>query len=518
MATPIKKIIIVGGGSAGWMTASTIVKQIKNVELTLVESSDIPTVGVGESTVGGIRRWMRMIGIKDEEFVKETDASYKLAIKFNNFYEKGNTWYYPFGGPHLKENIYNRNDWFVKKSLHPDTPEYDMTDCYYPQMSLVKQNKISVDPNIPDFKFYEDTAFHFDASKFGVWLKNHICLPNGVKHIVADVSPVVENRQIKYLQLSNGEKLSADLYVDCTGFKSLLLGESLQEPFISYENLLPNNRAWATRVPYIDKDKELQSVTECTAIDYGWVWNIPLWSRVGTGYVYSDKHISSENALKEFKQYLNNKGHQTDSLEFRDIKMRVGRHKKLWVNNVVAVGLSAAFIEPLESTGLVTVYEFAINLCRALRRESISQWDIDEYNSTSIDQFDYFAQFVCMHYALSHRNDTSYWQDVTSRSYLSELANLGELQTQNLLHHTIWKKFNDWQLPLDNGLLCLAAGMNWYPMDEIIINGFNQEIEDNKVWYRKAIVGLDMRKAEWNNAVKELPSLKDFLYTNYYKD
>lgn len=518
MSNKIQNIVVVGGGSAGWMTASTIVKQIQNVNITLIESSDVPTVGVGESTVGGIRRWMRMIGIDDKDFVKETDASYKLAIKFNDFYLKDNTWYYPFGGPHLQHNIFDRNDWFVKKALHPDTPEWDMTDCYYPQMALVNQNKISDKTELPDFNFFEDTAYHFDASKFGIWLKNNICIPNGVKHIVADVEPVVENKEIKYLQLSNNTTIAADLYIDCTGFKSLLLGESLKEPFISYEHLLPNNRAWATRIPYLDKEKELNSVTECTAINNGWVWNIPTWSRIGTGYVYSDNHVSPENALIEFKEHLKKKNRNVEDLSFKDIKMRVGRHKKLWVNNVVAVGLSAAFIEPLESTGLVTVYEFAINLCRALRRGYVSQWDIDEYNATSIDQFDYFAQFVSMHYALSHRSDTSYWRDITNRSYLTQLEKLGELQTQSVYHGTIWKKFNNWQLPLDNGLLCLSAGMNWYPMDEIIMNGFNEHLQDNKVWYSKAITGLNQRKKEWSKAVESLPSLHNFLYNNFYKN
>lgn len=225
MATKINDIVIVGGGSAGWMTASTIIKLIPNVNVTVIESSNVPIVGVGESTVGGIRRWMRMIGVKDHEFIKATDASYKLAIKFNNFLEKGNTWYYPFGDPYLEENLYERNDWFVKKSLYPDTPNYDMTDTYYPQMALVNQNKISRNPNFPTFKFFEDTAFHFDATKFGIYLKDFIAKPNGVKHIVADVVDInVSNRFVKKLKLSTGLEITADLYIDCTGFKSLMMG------------------------------------------------------------------------------------------------------------------------------------------------------------------------------------------------------------------------------------------------------------------------------------------------------
>jgi len=515
----IKNIVIVGGGSAGWMTASTIIKLIPDVNVTVIESSNIPTVGVGESTVGGIRRWMRMVGIKDKEFMKETDASYKLAIKFNDFYKKGNTWYYPFGAPYIEKNIFGRNDWFVKKSFHKDTPEWDMVDCYYPQMSLVNQNKISVNPNIPNFNFFDDTAFHFDAAKFAVYLRDTICIPNGVKHVVADVIDTkVTDRHINNLKLSTGDVYTADLFVDCTGFKSLLLGEALKEPFISYEDILPNNRAWATRIPYIDKQKELTAVTECTAIDNGWIWNIPLWSRVGTGYVYSDNHITPDDALTEFKNFLINKGQNVDELEFRDIKMRVGRHQHLWVNNVVAVGLSAAFIEPLESTGLVTVHEFAINLCRALRRGAISRWDIDEYNATSIDQFDYLAQFVAMHYALSHRDDTEYWRSATDRSLYSTINSPTKLYNQNLIHNSISTKFHNFELPLDDGMLCLAAGMNWYPVDNVSLSGFDQTIGDNHVWMQTSVNNLSQRKKSWSNAVKNEQSLHDFLYNNFYKD
>lgn len=519
MAT-VKNIIVVGGGSAGWMTACTLIKQIKNINVTVIESPDVPIVGVGESTVGGIRRWMRMVGITDEEFVKETDASYKLAIKFNDFYKKGNTWYYPFGDPVDQDNLFGRNDWFIKKTLQPETPEWDMTDCYYPQMALVNQNKMSKNPPIPRFAFSEDTAFHFDAAKFGVWLRDHICIPNGVTHIQGKVENIKTNDSgIESIILDNNEEYTADLFVDCTGFKSLLLGEALKEPFISYENILPNNRAWAARMQYNNKEKELNAVTECTAINNGWVWNIPLWSRFGTGYVYSDKHVSPEDALKEFKDYLKSKGNNIDNVEFRDIKMRVGRHKNVWVKNTVAVGLSAAFIEPLESTGLVTVYEFAINLCRALRRGSYSQWDIDEYNGVCFDQFNYYAQFVSMHYALSHRDDTPYWKDVSSKSYMSEIKEMGALQTQSLYHHSVWKKAFDWSLPQDgNGMLCLSAGMNWHPMDSIIMSGFNHELIDDHVWMQTAINNMDQRKKEWSAAVKDEPTLHDFLYNNFYKD
>jgi tryptophan halogenase len=164
-------------------------------------------------------------------------------------------------------------------------------------------------------------------------LKNNYSMPKGVKHIQEDIISIEQDENgIKSLY----NKYTADLYIDCTGFKSLLLGETLKEPFESYADLLPNNSAWATRIPYKDKEKELVGYTNCTAIENGWVWNIPLWSRIGTGYVYSDKFIDDDSALKQFKNYLG-----TEDLEFKKIKMRVGIHKRLFVKNVCAIGLAA---------------------------------------------------------------------------------------------------------------------------------------------------------------------------------
>lgn len=521
MSKKIKKIVIVGGGSAGWIVATSLITQLPGREIVVIESPDIPTVGVGESTVGGIRGWLRMVGITDLDFMKETDASYKIAIKFNNFYEKDQgTWYYPFGKPYLNGNVHKRDDWFIKKALYPDTPTHDYVDCYYSQMALVNENKILInDKNLDNFNFYNDTAFHFDAAKLGMWLRDKYTVPKGVKHIAANVLNVSTNNfGVEKLFLDNGEEVEADLFVDCTGFKSLLIGEALSTPFISYENLLPNNRAWAIRVPYTDKEKQLNSVTECTALDNGWVWNIPLWSRIGTGYVYSDKFISPEQAKKDFISYLSTKNYNIENCEFRDIKMRVGRHDKLWVKNVVALGLSAAFIEPLESTGLLTTHEFARTLCSILLRGGTSQWDRDEFNLKCEDEFNYWATFVSMHYALSHRDDSEYWRSVQDRSVTSIFPNLGKLQTQCLYHQSIYRKNFENYFQDDPGVNCLAAGMNWNAIDTSVLNHIFPVGTDFKQDFSTMIYNLEQRKLKWKNAVESAPTLHQYLKEVIYKE
>lgn len=459
MIKNIDKIVIVGGGSAGWMTAATLISQFPEKEIVLIESPNIPTIGVGESTVGGIRGWLNLVGINDNDFMKHSDAVYKLAIKFTNFYKKDSgSWYYPFGHP-----LINQQEWHIKKAVFPNTKSEDFALSCYPQMAYVETNTLSkkdLDPwNI------NHTAFHFDAAKFANWLKDYFCKPKGVIHIVSEINKIeVDDNGVKHLVLLD-RIIEADLFVDCTGFKSLLLEGALNVPFKSYENILPNNRAWAVRIPYENKAKQLTSFTECTAIDNGWIWNIPLWSRIGTGYVYSDKFISKETAKNEFVKFLCLPENTLKNLDFKDIEIKTGTHEKFWEKNVVAIGLSAAFIEPLESTGLVTVHDWAIALCRTLGRGAVSNWDIDEYNASCLDEFDYWAQFVSMHYALSHRNDTEYWKFVTSRSILNTRECLSNLQSQQLFHQTIYGRRYKKELSSDYGVHCLAAGMNYNPID-----------------------------------------------------
>lgn len=520
MSKKIENIVIVGGGSAGWMTASTIKATVPNKKITVIESENVPTVGVGESTVGGIRNWLWLLGIQDEDFMKETDATYKLAIQFNEFYEKGgDTWYYPFGEPWHEESLHGTNDWFIKKALMPNSPNNGYVDYFYPQMALVKGNKLSEEKEA-FFDLYFDSAFHFDAAKFGVWLKEKYCKPKGVKHIVSEVETInTDDTGIKSLILKNGETITADLFIDCTGFKSLLLDKTLNVPFTSYLNVLPNNRAWATRIPYIDKEKQLTSVTNCTAHANGWIWNIPLWSRIGTGYVYSDKFISPEDALKDFKNYLKKEGYDSENFEYRDIQIRVGIHEKIWYKNTVAIGLSAGFIEPLESTGLVTVYEFAINLCRALQRgEKVSQWDKDEFNAMCKDVFDYYTQFVSMHYALSHRDDSEYWKAIGEKSYIDQFPNIHKLHTQGLYQQSIHSRGYEWKLQKDRGMHCLAAGMNWSPMDELTIRKLHKPEVDLYQLMEPAIEKLEERKLKWKRAAETALSCVEFLKRKIYKD
>jgi hypothetical protein len=525
VSNKINKVVIVGGGSAGWMSASTLISQFPEKEIVVIESPNVPIIGVGESTIGGINDWVNLVGIDRNDFMHHTDASYKLSIRFTDFYKKGSgSFHYPFGYPDTSGNIAQKNDWYFKKFLIPETQIDDYANCMYPNMSLVNQNKIfkNEDGRLPNFNFYRDTAFHFDATKFSIWLRDKFCKPKGVKHIQAEVKDVITNEDgVEYLLLDSGEKITADLFIDCTGFKSILLAGALKEPFnSSYQEMLPNNSAWATRISYTDKEKQLVSYTDCHAIENGWVWNIPLWSRIGTGYVYSDKYISDEDALEEFKDHLKFKGNSVDDLEFKNIKMRVGIHDRIWVKNVAAIGLSAGFIEPLESSGLYTVHEFLFKLVRTLGRDKdgyVNQFDKDAYNFTCQSQFKGFAQFVALHYALSHRDDTEYWRSVGKRVYSKEVEYPNYRPGVDNFIDAIVQKFNDYQYSHTfSGLHCILTGLNCFPIDKYSLKSFDYSGTQSMSW-EPAMINLETKKYRWNESVKDCPSLMQYLQEHHYK-
>jgi tryptophan halogenase len=441
----VNNITILGGGTAGWMTASTLLKCFPNKKITLIESPNIPTVGVGESTLGQIRGWQAMLGIKDKDFMPACDATYKLSIKFTDFYKKGEAFHYPFGDPYLKGNDSLMNDWWFKKFLYPKTPYSDYATCSYPQMALVNENKCFFNENnkIP-FEFYKHTAFQFDATKFGLWLRDNVCIPGGLKHIKEEIKTIEQDEYgIKTL---NG-KYKADLFIDCA-------------------------------------------------------------------YVYSDKFISDDDALKEFQKHIG-----TKELDFKKIKFRTGIYNKLWVKNVCAIGLSGGFIEPLESNGLFSVHEFIHQLVRTLQRESVSQWDKDEFTIMCKSAYYTFMEFVAMHYALSHRQDTPYWKNNFNKQWSEEIFNLSQDSYYGFKGFIYDRGVNyRFTNPLA-GIHCISAGMHWSPTDipSLIKGNCDPDMDRWKKKWKSTADRLDKRKEEWKKAVKDVPIMYDFLKDNYYK-
>jgi tryptophan halogenase len=527
----IKTVTIVGGGSAGWMTAAGLIAQMPNLEITLVESDDIGTIGVGESTLAAFNIFLDALGLEDSEWMPHCNATYKSSIKFTDFrerLEKPVSFHYPFGSLILDNKDFGLMEWYLAKGMNPEIECSTFAEYYHENVWMTNANKMTDNKfnELKNFNFKYDTAYHFDAALFGRYLREHYCKPRGVKHVVDDVVdiPLCEDGSVDYILTKNGSKLKSDLYIDCTGFKAMLIEETMGSEFISFSDTLMNDSAIATHIPYIDKEREMESVTNCTAIDSGWVWNIPVWNRIGTGYVYSSKFATKEQAEEQFRKHLASDRmvcqdkERADSAVFKHIKIRHGVHKQSWIKNVVAVGLSNGFIEPLESTGLLTTHNSILRLIDTFQMKNctMNQFDIDVYNSRSLKEILGYKDFVSMHYALSSRNDTEYWRHVTENMHYSKVL-MGLDQTLDDGYSEFAKQIGDREFQIElAGLLYISAGMGYVPAGRRFIEFAGRTYPDMNKSYEIYKKRIDVHKVLMERKIAKMSSHYEFLKKTIY--
>jgi len=413
----VDKITIIGGGSAGWMSAASLINAFPDKEIIVVESPDFPTIGVGESTLQYIRPWMYSLGIKDEDWMDACNATHKISIRFENWDGKGGHFHYPFGMPQYADDT--DFDYYNFSRLAEDVPDNEWAEVFFPA-ALMAENNLLVE-RMEGWDLKQNSAYHFDAVKFAQWLKNEYCLPRGVKIISQTVYAIDTNNQgierIHCDVASPGvpfradNALTSDLWIDCTGFKALLMN-AIGSKFRDYGGGLVNDSAWVTQLP---ESYPNQYHTNCTTLNNGWVWNTPTANRTGTGYVFSSRYVDNDQALEEFKEHLN----RDDELQFRLLTWKHGRQERMAKQNVVAIGLAAGFIEPLESGGLLTTHESLNTLVKCLQRGVFNGGEKAAFNYAMGNRFDDFADFVVMHYQYATRDDTPYWKD----AHLHKLKN-----------------------------------------------------------------------------------------------
>jgi hypothetical protein len=390
------RILVVGGGSSGWMTAALLSRALVRAQITVIESSDIPIIGVGESTNRTMHYFQEALGLDEKAFMRASNAAYKIAIRFVGFNRQGGVFYHPFGYPDIpKEFLFKPNAAARIRAYHiAEAGNMFSEECTY--------------------------AYQLDAGLYGEYLKHECKRRNGVRHIVDNVRGVelTEVGEIARIQTEKSGPLVADLYIDCSGFRSILLGEALGEPFESYNRFLLNDRAIAARIPYVDKENELRTYTNCTALSAGWVWNIPLWSRIGTGYVYCSGFLSKEEAETEYREFLGTE--RVKDLQFNHLNIRTGRHARAWVGNCVGIGISYGFLEPLESTGLSLTQLSIFDLASTLSSDASSHIQSDMFNRRQAEVFDATRDFVMAHYVLTSREDTPYWKHIRHENALPD--------------------------------------------------------------------------------------------------
>lgn len=408
MSERISTVLIVGGGTAGWMSACILSRRCPDLDITLIESSDIPTVGVGEATIIHMTDFLKEMNLKETDWMTGCNATYKEGICFRNFYEPGKHYWHPFQSINLQAT-----DYWLQKHYTEGCGIDSYFDYCYSNTVRNTRNRINLENkiNFDEIRSINYT-YHLDAGLFAQFLKQNIARPAGVRHVVDDVTEVEldETGFVDHVRTRGHGELRADLYIDCSGFRSLLLGKTLGEPFEDYLQKVPNDRAIAVRVPYEDKDAELRPYTSATALSAGWVWNIPLWHRLGTGYVFSSHYLSPEDAEAELRRHLGEE--RVRNLDFHHIRMRIGRFRDTWRNNVAAIGLAAGFIEPLESTGIELAQLGAEELAQYLRtRPSNAFVNRRLYNEKMRIVYNEIVDYIQLHYILTNREDTPYWRD-----------------------------------------------------------------------------------------------------------
>lgn len=412
MTNPLTSVVIVGGGSAGWLTAGTLAaKHGHHIAITLIESPTISSVGVGEGTWPTMRNTLRNMGISETEFFRRCDVSFKQGAKFSGWVDGGdNDFYYhplvlPTGFAHTNLAPY----W----QQHGQGRSFAGAVCF--QEALCESNRAPKHMATPEYEAVANYAYHLDAGKFGQFLKAH-CIDNlGVRYIADDVVDVIaaENGDIGALKTAGHGLLTAGLYIDCSGFRSLLLGEHYRVPWVDKSHILFADTAYAVQVPYLDEDQTIAPYTQSTAQDAGWIWDIGLQSRRGVGYVFSSQHTTESAAEQTLSHYLRPqwKG-DIGALDIRKIPIKPGHRQIFWKNNCVAVGLSAGFLEPLEASALVLV-ELAAEMLSEQLPSTRGVMDIiaKRFNDAFLYRWDRIVDFLKLHYCVSERSDNDFWID-----------------------------------------------------------------------------------------------------------
>jgi tryptophan halogenase len=487
---PVKKVVIVGGGTAGWIAAAVMSGSLARgqVGITVVESSEIGTIGVGEATIPPIRQLNWMLGLDEDDLVRKTEATYKLGIEFRNWGRLGDRYFHPFGelGSDIG-GVHFHHQWLR-------TGEGELCDYSLPAVAayMGRFGRPSDDPRSVFSKM--SYALHFDATLYAGVLKT-LALSRGVEHVDGKITGVNLNSEtghVETLQLADGRLLEGDLFVDCSGFRGLLIEEALGTGYIDWSHWLPMNRAIAIPsavsgppVPY----------TRATAGSAGWCWRIPLQHRTGNGHVYCSAFLEDEDAEAQLMANLDGEAIAAP----RPLRFVTGRRRLSWNKNVVALGLASGFVEPLESTSIHLVQRGVSILMSLFPGNGVVQAEADLFNRLMAAEYEVVRDFVIMHYKQTQRDDTPFWRMVKNMDIPDSLAeriaifaNMGRLVLApgELFRHGNWAS-----VMLGQGL----RPKGYDPQADAVIS-------DAKV--REALKGMS---AVIRKGAEALPSHADFL-------
>ncbi|MFC5826540.1 tryptophan halogenase family protein [Nonomuraea insulae] len=415
----IENIVILGGGTAGWMAAAYLGKALQGtVTITVLEAPTIPRIGVGEATVPNLQRALfDYLGLAEEDWMRECNASFKMAVKFVNWRTPGageatarewqgrpDHFYHPFGLLPAHDQIPLSHYWSLRVAQGETTEPFDYA-CF-PETAVM-------DAKLAPRRFTGERAtnnyaWHFDARLVADFLARFATTKQGVVHVQDEMTEVLRDESgfITALRTKGGKLLEGDLFVDCSGFRGLLINQEMAEPFIDMSDHLLCDSAVATSIPHDDDANGIEPYTSSIAMSSGWSWKIPMLGRFGTGYVYSSAFADKDAATEEFSQMWD----LPEDTRFNHIRFRVGRNRRAWVKNCVSIGLASCFLEPLESTGIYFTYAAIHQLAKHFPNRGFDQTLVDRFNREIEDMFDDTRDFLQAHFYLSPRTDTPFWR------------------------------------------------------------------------------------------------------------
>lgn len=490
------KIVIVGGGSSGWISAAILANEFGSLgcEVQLVESADTGTIGVGEATIPPIVGLIRHLGIDEREFVQATQATFKLGIHFKNWRAVGESYPHPFGDKGWNIDGYNFYQCWLKAKQHGDASRY--TD-FAPCAVMAAHKRFFLPFKLPKESPFAkaEYAWHFDAGLVASFLKTY-SLAKGVIHVTGNVVEVGKNREgfIEKLKLHDGREIAGDFFIDCSGFRALLIDKAMGGAYEHWQNFLPCDRAVAVQSA---KTSDPAPLTVSEAREAGWQWTIPLQHRTGNGYVFSSSHLSDDEAVS---QLLGNIAGETFG-EPRVIPFTTGCRKEMWKQNCLAVGLSAGFLEPLESTSIHLVMSAIALFIDLMPRKKHHQRLADEFNRKMEREYADIRDFIVLHYCATQRNDSEFWRHCGNMPIPDSLAEKIELFKAK---GSLLEKDN--HLFRDANWQCIFEGMGIRPQS------YNPIVDACDFTKIKTL--LEQGRALLRDLVKELPTHEQFILEN----
>jgi tryptophan 7-halogenase len=409
MTGPIKRVVIAGGGTAGWIAAYALVKQLGPLlEITLVESDEIGIVGVGESTIPTARTFHDYMGIDEADFVRATGSTFKLGISFEDWAREGDRYVHSFG-------TMGRSTWMVDfQHFWLRAREFGVAadiGAYCLEHEAAAAGRFGPSKNVP-----LNYAYHLDAGLYGRYLRG-LAEAAGVRRIEGKIAEVRQNGEsgaIEALMLETGHRIEGDLFIDCTGFRALLIGKALGVRFEDWSHWLPTDSALAVQTRAVEP---APPYTRAIAHRAGWRWKIPLQHRVGNGLVFSSAHMNEEDA----RRLLDDSIEGEKLIEPRLIRSKAGYRPKVWVKNCIALGLSSGFVEPLESTSIHLIIIAVTRLLQAFPFEGASPAVAERFNTQAAREIEGIRDFIVLHYRLNQR-DENFWRDCREMSIPDTLA------------------------------------------------------------------------------------------------